>query len=244
MLTLVIFDDEPQSIIDLRALIDTHMPKETPYRILEAHDLTVLKGILAATPQIDILLADIVMPEGQPSGIEVVRELFGPESGTQVIYVSGYLDMAPKVYGTSHIYFLLKPIDEDRLEEALAMACSALSKRKQPMLQIKTGYKNRLINVSTITYLESSVHKVTVHCRTDAYDTYVKLDDILDRLPSSFCRCHRSFAVNLAYVSSLDEDELLLYDGTRIPVSRRRAKAVQRALLDYVSSRAKDQPWS
>ena len=237
MRTLLLFDDDLQSTTRLRGLVEAYMPADVPFTILEASDLSALKRILATDIQPDILLADIVMPEGQPSGIDVVRQLFPPESGTQVIYVSGYLEMAPEVYATPHLYFLLKPVDPEKLSEALERACASLARRKPNMLRIKTGYKDRLINVSTITYLESSAHKVTVHCRGTSFETYAKLEDLLASLPRTFSRCHRSFAVNLAYVSSLDEDEVMMHDGTRSPVSRRKSRQTQRDLLIYLSTR-------
>jgi DNA-binding LytR/AlgR family response regulator len=237
MRTLLLFDDDPQSIATLRELVETSMPADVPFSIQEASDLTTLKYLLATGTQPDILLTDIVMPKGQPSGIDIVRALFPPESGTQIIYVSGYLEMAPEVYTTPHLYFLLKPVDPEKLAEALERACASLARRKPKTLRIRAGYKERLINVSTITYLESIAHKVIVHCRSTSYETYSKLSDILASLPQSFCRCHRSYAVNLAYVSSLDEDEVTLHDGTRIPVSRRRAHQTQRDLLTYLSTR-------
>ena len=237
MRTVLLFDDDPQDISKLRKLVETYMPADVLFSIQEAADLVTLKRILATGIQPDIVLADIVMPEGQPSGIDVVRMLFPPESGTQIIYVSGFLEMVPEIYSTPHLYFLLKPIDPEKLAEALERACTSLLRRKPSMLRIKTSYKERLVNTSTITYLESIAHRVIVHCRGTDYETYSKLDDLLASLPRTFCRCHRSFVVNLAYVSSLDEDEVVLHDGTRIPVSRRKAHQTQRDLLVYLSTR-------
>ncbi len=45
---------------------------------------------------------------------------------------------------------------------------------------------------------------------------------------------------NLAFVSSLNESDLLLHDGTLIPISRRRTKQSQRDMLVYLSARTKD----
>ena len=240
MTTIVIFDDEPRSIAALRPMVEQELPKGKPFTIIEATRLSDIEAILATNARIDILISDIIMPEEQPSGIEVVERLFPPESGTQVIYISGYLEQAPEVYRTSHVYFLLKPVDRTKLHDALERATSALAHRQPPMLHLKTGRKEQLINVSTIRYLESSLHKVTVHCRTRDVEVYAKLDELQRQLPSSFSRCHRSFLVNLAYVSSLDEGELRLHDGTVLPVSRRRVHQTQRDLLAYLSTRVRN----
>lgn len=239
MVHITIFDDNPQSIASLRTLVEANMPPSESCRVDCASTLEELYGFLDKGRQPDILLADIVMPEGQPSGIDIVRDIFPPESGTQVIYVSAYLAMAPEVYTTSHVYFLLKPIDPAKLSDALAKACVALKRHRPPMLRIKTGHKERLLNVATIAYLESRGRVAYVHCRGAVYTTYAKLDELLATLPPSFSRCHRSFVVNLAFVSSLDEDEAVLHDGTHVPVSRRRARQVQHDLLAYLGTRTR-----
>ena len=239
MANIVLFDDDQHSLATLHRLVEQELPADTPCTLMEASDLEALEAILASNTQIDVLITDIMMPEGQPSGIEVVKRLFPPESGTQVIYVSGYLEQAPEVYQTAHVYFVLKPIDPAKLHDALERALSMLVRRQQPMLRVKTGHRDQLINISTILYLESSLHKVVIHCRNRRVETYARLDDLQTQLPPSFTRCHRSYLVNLAYVSSLGSDELRLSDSTTIPVSRRRSHQTQKDMLAYLSSRAR-----
>ena len=241
MTTIVLFDDDPRSIAVLRKLVEERLPAGEPCSILEATSLDELQALLAEGTQVDILITDIVMPDGEPSGIEVVQRFFPAGSGTQVIYVSGYLEQAPEVYQTSHLYFLLKPIDADRLEDALNRAFTCLSASRPPMLRIKSGHKAYLINTATIMYLSNMKHRVTIHCRKQNFETYTHLDDLQEQLPAGFSRCHRSYLVNLAYVSSLKESEVILHDGTTLPVSRRRARQTQHDLLKFIGQQAKSQ---
>jgi DNA-binding LytR/AlgR family response regulator len=175
------------------------------------------------------------MGEGNLSGIDIVQRYFPPASGTQIIYMSGYLSQATEVYRTDHVYFLLKPIDPHKLRDALGKAYASLAVASPCMLHIVSDHRDRLVNPNTIRYLESNLHKVSVHCGPVVYDIYAKLDDIQEQLSCDFSRCHRSYLVNLAFVSRLDEHELYLHDGTTLPVSRRRAREVQRDLLMFLS---------
>lgn len=236
MATIIVFDDEPAYLARIHQLIEREAPQDSARTILEAASLNELKDILASGVHIDILVADITMPEGQPSGIDVVRELFPPSSGTQIIYTSGDLGQAPEVYATQHLYFLLKPIDAGKLREALERAYAALPQTRPAMLRIKCGHKHRLVNAAHIRYLESNLRKVCVHCGNTTYTTYARLDDLQEQLPAHFSRCHRSYLVNLAYVSALEETEARLHDGTVIPVSRRRSRTAQRDLLTYLAT--------
>lgn len=232
--TIVIFDDEPRSITKIRRLVEQQLSGTAPFEILEATSLDELRRILDTT-KVDVLIADIVMPEGQPSGIEVVSRYLQPGCDTRVIYVSGYLEQAPEVYVTEHVYFLLKPIQPDKLADALNKALATRQRRQPPMLRATVDHKERLFNAPAIYYLESDLHRVLIHCRDGVYVTYAKLSDLASQLPADFTRCHRSFVVNLAYVRSVDRGELYMNDGTRIPISRRYAQKVQADLLAYLS---------
>lgn len=238
MTNIVILDDDPASAASLHEQVSRVLPEDRTCSITEVATFDALTDILSAKQRVDILITDIMMPEGQPSGIEIVRWLFPPSSRTQVIYVSGYLDQALEIYPTNHLYFLLKPIDEEKLAEALALALSAIDRQRPAMLRIKVGHKEQLIHTSTITYLSSNLRKVTVCCRDRQYETYAKLDDLMPQFPDGFVRCHRSFIVNLAYATALERDVIRLHDGTEIPVSRRRAKEVQHALLARITGRS------
>lgn len=237
MTNIVILDDDRENASDLSERVDLTLSDGRPHHITVVSTFDELADTLASREQVDIFITDIVMPEGQPSGIEVVRRYFPASSGTQVIYVSGYLDQALEVYPSNHIFFLLKPIDNAKLEEALNLALSSIERSKPTMLRVKSGHKEKLVNVTSIRYLRSNLRKVTIFCRNDEIETYARLDEVSSQLPSEFVRCHRSYVVNLAQVSSLQEDHALLHDGTHVPVSRRRVKDVQRALLAYITGR-------
>lgn len=240
MISIVILDDTPQSAVDLREQVERLLPEGLPHRIATLTRLDSLRALLTARERIDLLITDIIMPAGQPSGIDIVRNLFPQGTGTQVIYVSGYLEQSLEVYPTNHLYFLLKPVEDARLKEALDLALSAIERNQPSMLRIKYGHKEQLINTATISYLSSNLRKVTVHCKAGQLETYAKLDDLMPQLPDGFVRCHRSYVANLAYAVSLQEDSIQLNDGTTLPVSRRRAKEVQHALLAHISGRQKN----
>lgn len=236
MLTIVIFDDDILSLSQTHVLVEKSLPADIDHTIRLATNIDELEAVVSSEARIDILFCDIAMPEGRPSGIDIVQQLFPPESGTQVIYISGYLELAPEVYRTNHLYFLLKPIDPAKLTDAIGKALAQLSSRQPTMLRIKCGHRDQLVSASIIRYIESNLHKATINCGSKSFETYAKLDDLQTQLPAFFSRCHRSFLVNLSFVKSLSESELHLTDGTTLPVSRRRAHQVQHDLLAHITS--------
>ena len=60
---------------------------------------------------------------------------------------------------------------------------------------------------------------------------------MLEQLPGTFIRCHQSYAVNMTRVDALRDREIVLKDGSVIPVSRRMEKEVQGRLLAFLGTR-------
>ena len=57
--------------------------------------------------------------------------------------------------------------------------------------------------------------------------------ELEQQLGGGFCRCHRSFLVNLSRIRQLKKTDILLDSGVEIPMSRRLAPAVGQAFFAY-----------
>ena len=62
---------------------------------------------------------------------------------------------------------------------------------------------------------------------------------MLDRLPATFVRVHRSYAVNPAYISRFEQDSLYLTTGTAIPIPAKRLREVRLALQEHFNKLGK-----
>ena len=67
--------------------------------------------------------------------------------------------------------------------------------------------------------------------KTEEYVFYAGLEDVQRQLGEEFLRCHKSFLVNLEKVVRFSKEQIVLEDGTNIPISRSYAKNVRQRLL-------------
>ena len=155
-------------------------------------------------------------------------------NGMQVIYVTGYVEYASDVYQTDHVGFLVKPVDQARLNEALARAMARLDERAASPFLVRSGSSLMRLIPSRITYIESNRRKVTIHETARATEIYGKLSDFAERLPVGFSKCHKSFLVNLSHIEEIRASDLVLTDGTTLPVSQRCRKELVRAFTLHV----------
>lgn len=103
-------------------------------------------------------------------------------------------------------------------------------------LLIKKLGKEFIINVKDIEWLEASGNYVNLHSKGRIYPMRATLTKLIDQISHhGFCRIHRSFAVNLAYIESITptgngDSEIALLDGKRLNLSRRYKEAFKLTL--------------
>ena len=186
---------------------------------------------------VDIVLMDISLggaADGQPDGIEAVRRLFPSSCGTQVIYVTCHGEYCTRVYTTPHVYFLLKPVNESELRDALVCADKRIRENRERPIGIRVGNAEYSVSPHDIAYAESRGRISRIHTERGVIESYLKLDELAARLPSRFVRCHKSYLVNLEYVWQFRSSQLELSTGDMLPVSQRRASLTRAAFVAYV----------
>lgn len=196
-----------------------------------------LKPLIAAGEVPDIVLVDIDLGEGVSSGVELVEAFFSSKK-TQVIYTTAYLNLVTDAYKTEHVYLLAKPIKPAELEAALGKAMAAIERSVIQTLAFSCGSSVKRVLCSQIAWLESSGHRVEIHMLDGIRETCDSLRNLAAKLPPTFVRTHKSYVVNLDQVSELVRGELVMADGSTVPVSRKYRHAVKDALMSYLGLRA------
>lgn len=194
----------------------------------------------------DLVLLDIQLGDG--SGFDLL-EKFDP-APFRVIFITAFDRFAIKAFRFNALDYLLKPIDPDELCQAASKASAVLQKDFNLQLEnlkhfLRTENKNNgkiivkthdniyLLSVQDILYCESDSNYTRFNL-TGGKQLMVSatLKDYEDMLAESgFFRLHKSFLVNMRYVSRFEKAEggSVVLDGeVKIPVaSRKRDELLQ-----------------
>jgi two-component system response regulator LytT len=180
----------------------------------------------------DILLLDIEM---QPyNGIELARKLRERHEEGRIIFITAYEQYAIEAYDVQAFHYLLKPVEEGKLEETLVKACDLLKKEEDQGITVRQGGLVRRIPFQDVLYLEVIDRKVYLHTACEVISFYRKLEELVRTLPDVFFRCHRSYVVNLSYVLSYDKRDVRLNNGESIPLSKRRRQLFGLAFMQHL----------
>jgi two-component system LytT family response regulator len=247
MIRAILIDDEINALESLQWEIETFCPW-IDVCATYANPLEAVKGIDLIKP--DCVFLDIEMTE--MDGFQMLHKL--KYRDFELIFTTAYDSYALKAIKERAIDYLLKPIDSDDLKKA---AERILEKKKNNrlgeqlrniMLDLRSQQSSRKIplsfNEKTIFITADDI----IYCKSDGNYTELFLKggkkEVLSKKikevealihNSNFFRAHKSYLVNLSYVSEFvktDGQYLILEDGSSIPVSRSK----KQELLHLLSS--------
>ena len=183
-------------------------------------------------PVYDIILMDIEMPKMDGiSAAEKIREL---DKDVIIIFITNMAQYALKGYQVRARSYILKPVNYYSLALELQEAIAMISRKVDDTILLKDDDVLKKISVNDIYYLESQQHYIIVHTKTGNIRIRESMKNMERRLEKSyFQRCNVSYLVNLAHVSSIDRD-IVVVGGERIPMSRQKSKSFVSALTDYI----------
>ncbi len=196
-----------------------------------------LLDALRSGADFDLYLLDVIMPE--KNGIEVGKELRSLGRSGAIIYLTTSPDYAVDSYQTQAFYYLLKPVDRNRLFAVLDRAVDALDKRKDQATIVSTAAGLRSIPLSDILYVERADRSMryylaggeTVDSRTLRGSLRDGAAPLLE--DSRFFLCGASFVLGLHHVKSVERGKALLDSGDWVPVTQNVCGELKQAWMNY-----------
>lgn len=225
LLDVMICDDEEPHILHLRQLLEQLQdeiglritPHNSPEKLLQQLEDKVKCG--EALP--DVIFLDIRMPE--VDGISFGKALHNIAPDIYVVFTTAYKEYAIEGYEAQAFRYLLKPLTNEAVQKVLKEIQRDMGKKKKLIVKLAKG--ESVLALHEILYL-SAEDKYTILYTMDGY--YVdrtSLNDYESLLsPYGFYRIHRKYIVNFHHHKSLEKGHVILSQGTRLPISRRREK--------------------
>jgi DNA-binding LytR/AlgR family response regulator len=180
----------------------------------------------------DILLLDIEM--GAINGVELAKTVRKENDVVQMVFITGFPDFIAEGYEVSALHYLMKPVDRDKLFSVLDRAATNLGKAERWIL-LPSGDGQTRVRLDRILYAEAFGHDLTVHTEDGDFAFRKTIGAWEAELgpEAGFVRCHRSVLVNLRYVSKIMRTDVVLDNGTVLPLARNAAQAVNLAFIRY-----------
>ncbi len=246
----ILIDDEPRGLSSLQKLLEYHCPE---VEIMQACRRTNEAKASIERLQPDLIFLDIEMPG--KNGFELLSEL--PEHDFEIIFVTAHQDYTTQALHLSAVDYLLKPVEEDLLIEAVKRAGKriGIKKDKQPVetflhniqqsgatqkmklcIPFSKGFE--VVDIQKIVYIEGYGNYSNIHFSDRpmicASRTIHEYESLLE--DCNFVRIHKSYVVNLDHIVQYIKGEggnVILTGGQEIEVSRRKKEVLMRRMKEY-----------
>lgn len=86
------------------------------------------------------------------------------------------------------------------------------------------------VNPTRIVYAEANAKRTTLHLIDRSISVKMLLANVSELLPAQFSRVHRSYVINRGHISALSGGEVVMSNGDRIPIPKRRRREIERQL--------------
>ncbi|MBO0846974.1 MAG: response regulator transcription factor [Nocardioides sp.] len=226
-LRVLAVDDEVPALDEMTFLLEGDPRVAEVHRAGSATDaLRVLR-----LEAVDVVMLDIAMPG--LSGLELASVLRQFRQPPAVVFVTAHQNHAVDAFDLRAVDYLLKPVREERLREALSRVCEEQAGiDHEEQLPVELGGVTRFVRRSEVLWASAQGDYVRLHTATGDPLVRMPLGALEQRWSGAgFVRVHRSVLVNLAHV---DEVRLgsarpeVMVAGTALPVSRRHVPDVRR----------------
>lgn len=231
MIRVCILDDQLKN----RTLIEYYMKEYAELHSLKieiqsfGHGFTLLQ---AEIEQVDLFLLDVEMPE--ISGIEVAKEIRKRYQNCEIIFITNYIQYALEGYEVQAFRYLLKPLEQKQFNEVADHVLNKIRKSKDVCITVKGRSDTIRLRVEEIIYAETYRGHVLIHTDKQSIDCYTTMEKLEKELKEfNFFRCHNAFLISMNEVSKVQLTDVILKNGSLIPVSKNRKKLFRQALTDF-----------
>ncbi len=183
--------------------------------------------------EVQLIFLDIHLPK--LSGIDFLKSLTNPP---KVIFTTAFPDFALQGYELNVVDYLLKPFSFARFLQAmskvpmLSVDSTNTLEEKYEFIFIKSGFEHFKVDVNNILYIHSDNDYTeinTIEKRLLSSESLKHWENILDK--KKFIRVHKSYIINVNYLSSISTNGIILNGDINIPIGRAYKNQVQ-SLID------------
>ncbi len=227
MIRTLVIDDEPLALDLVRSYVD-----QTPFLELVG-SCSNAKDAYARIAQgdVELIFLDVQMPG--MSGLTLMKAIESYDNAPKAIFTTAFAEYALEGFKLNAVDYLLKPFNFDEFMKAATKA-QRLIELEQNSIQpsqnatdgeeyffVKSEHRLVRIDVPRIIYIEGLKDYIKVYMNDEPKPvlTLSSLKNMEARLPQQqFLRVHRSFIINIAFVHSVDKNQILMSNNAKIPM--------------------------
>lgn len=230
---IAICDDDESIRVQLRQFIQQYaVDNALDYTILEFSQSTLLLDTARQDPDIRIMFLDIYM--SPLSGMDLAETIRAEGNGCAIIFVTISRDHYSRSYEVDAEHYLVKPVTYEQVGTALGRCERLLISAAKCACFLSNGHELN-IPLREIRFIEVFRNQTIIHAASDI-SLRSPLASVMKHLTDPrFLRTHRSFVVNMDFISARQENDIILKTGEKVLLSRSRGNMFEKEYGQYLT---------
>lgn len=192
-----------------------------------------IKLLEALNENFQIIFLDIQMPG--IDGLEIAKYIRKRDKSLYLVFTTSYINYVYKGYEVDAGNYITKPISKEIIYTEMNKAMLKQNNAKKTiMIKNNDGYFK--VFLSEITYIETEGRNTVIHTCYGAMKSFAKMQEYEDSLDNSFLRCHKSYIVNINYISSIEGLCITLNTQEILYVSKLKKRVLMKAMALFYGS--------
>lgn len=191
------------------------------------------RELLQSSDSFDLIFLDIIM--GEMDGMRTAQLVRQRAYDKILVFISSSREYVFDAYEVEAFQYLLKPVEEGKLRRVLQKAVLRTEDRSREFIVINRERQKKKLLLDDIFYFEIRGRLIDVHGTGGIFSYYGQIGVLEKDLDGKgFFRCHKSYLVNLKYVDVYNRQEIVLDNGERIVIAKRRYEEFCQEILKYM----------
>lgn len=166
----------------------------------------------------DVAFLDIEIKDSI-NGLSTGDELYNLNNDIVIFYVTSYANYIAESI-KHRVYRFVKKFNDRELENGIKdmLKDFAYNESRYNFLYKEANLSIKMIKIN---FFEGCHNKVLIVTDNATYEQRTSISKLENTLPMTFCRCHRSYIVNVQKVENCDRNKIILSNGITVPLGRK-----------------------
>ncbi|MDD7734372.1 MAG: LytTR family DNA-binding domain-containing protein [Firmicutes bacterium] len=231
---IAVCDDDRAELARIASMLDNYKEERGVPLVHSEFLSSVELASTAVSAGFNIYILDVLMPA--LNGIELGREIRGFDRASSVIFLTSSPEFALDSYSVKASDYIVKPASKERLFMALDDILERTEQEKEKFIVVKSSLGLRKILLTKLVCVEAYDRKVIYHMyNNEQLECYGRFSSVCDDLMKNpeFMLPHRSFLVNMKFISTIGAADMHLQNGQTIPLAQRRVADIKKHYLAF-----------
>jgi len=183
----------------------------------------------------DIYCLDIIMPGF--TGIDVAKQIRDFDKNATILFFTSSSEFALESYSVRAINYVLKPITKEKLFFVFDEILERIKiEENDRAIIVKSNEGIQKILIPNLVFAEVMKRNVLYHLRSGkTVESLESFSSVCDNLLKYGCfvRTHRSYIVNMRYIDTIENNQVVLQTLAVVPVAQGKAREIKQKYLNY-----------